>query len=185
MEIQVKGKGWSHTAHFTVRLHDVKVPDLSEGKFFYTNWFNLRHMEAQHRLERWSEALIMDATNNRDGLIGAVDLWCPLINDFQENQAFFAERVAAGDKVLVYTCLIPGGQWLNRTLDLERLRQVYFGWGGGHYGNLGYLHWGLNQYQANPFTHSVVQHPSPVAGGNNFLPAGDTHIIYPGKKSSD
>ena len=42
------------------------------------------------------------------------------------------------------------------------------------------MHWGLNQYKANPFKQSVVKHPSPQASSNNFLPAGDTHVIYPG-----
>ena len=64
---------------------------------------------------------------------------------------------------------------------MEKIRQVYFGWGGSKYNTLGYLHWGLNQYKANPFDQSVVKHPSPAASANNFLPAGDTHIIYPGK----
>ena len=129
----------------------------------------------------YPEITIMEATNDRDGLAGAIDLWCPLINDFQENEAFFRSREQEGEQVLVYTCLIPGGPWLNRTLDMERLRQVYFGWGGAHYNTSGYLHWGLNQYHAGPFEQSVVHHPSPVATANNFLPAGDTHIVYPGK----
>lgn len=129
----------------------------------------------------YPEISIMEATNDRDGLAGAIDLWCPLINDFQENEAFFRSREQEGEKVLVYTCLIPGGPWLNRTLDMERLRQVYFGWGAAHYSTSGYLHWGLNQYHADPFAQSVVHHPSPVATPNNFLPAGDTHIVYPGK----
>jgi hypothetical protein len=103
-----------------------------------------------------------------------------LINDFQENEAFFKERQNKGEKVLVYTCLIPGGKWLNRTLDMEKLRQVYFGWGAAHYNTSGYLHWGLNQYKEDPFEHSVVKHPSPAASANNYLPAGDTHIVYPG-----
>ncbi|WP_242084347.1 DUF4091 domain-containing protein [Aestuariivivens sediminis] len=126
------------------------------------------------------EVRIMEATNDRDGLVGAIDIWCPLINDFQDNESFFREREKQNEKVLVYTCLIPGGQWLNRTLDMERLRQVYFGWGAAFYNTGGYLHWGLNQYQSDPFTQSVVHHPSPAATANNFLPAGDTHIIYPG-----
>ncbi len=127
------------------------------------------------------EITIMEATNDRDGLTGAIDLWCPLINDFQENEAFFRNREQQEEKVLVYTCLIPGGPWLNRTLDMERLRQVYFGWGAARYNTSGYLHWGLNQYYADPFAQSVVHHPSPAATPNNFLPAGDTHIVYPGK----
>ncbi|MEN8117888.1 MAG: DUF4091 domain-containing protein [Bacteroidota bacterium] len=131
--------------------------------------------------EIFPEVKIIEATNDRDGIAGAVDIWCPLINDFQENESFFREREELGDEVIVYTCLVPGGKWLNRTLDMERLRQVYFGWGAAHYSTNGYLHWGLNQYLADPYKQSVVKHPSPVAGPTNYLPAGDTHIIYPGE----
>ncbi|MDN5201012.1 DUF4091 domain-containing protein [Fulvivirgaceae bacterium BMA10] len=127
----------------------------------------------------YPEVKIMEATNDRDSIAGAIDIWCPIINDFQENESFFREREQQGEKVLVYTCLVPGGKWLNRTLDMEKLRQVYFGWGSAFYNTGGYLHWGLNQYFADPFEQSVVKHPSPAAGPNNFLPAGDTHIIYP------
>jgi len=126
------------------------------------------------------EIRIMDATNARESLAGAIDIWCPIINDFQENETFFRGREAKGEQVLVYTCLIPGGKWLNRTLDQEKLRQVYFGWGAAHYNTGGYLHWGLNQYFADPYKQSVVKHHAPGAAANNFLPAGDTHIVYPG-----
>ncbi len=129
----------------------------------------------------YPEIQIMEATNDRESIAGAIDIWCPLINDFQENESFFREREKQGEKILVYTCLTPGGKWLNRTLDMEKLRQVYFGWGAAFYNTNGYLHWGLNQYQGDPFQQSVVKHPSPVASANNYLPAGDTHIIYPGK----
>lgn len=127
------------------------------------------------------EAVIMEATNARDSLSGAVDFWCPLINDFQENESFFRGREKNGEKVIVYTCLIPGGPWLNRLLDHERIRQVHFGWGAARYGTSGFLHWGLNQYNVNPWEQSVVKHPSPAAGSDNFLPAGDTHVVYPGE----
>lgn len=124
---------------------------------------------------------IMEATSDRDTLAGAVDIWCPTIDDFQKNEVFFRDREKHREKVLVYTCLTPGGKWLNRLLDQERLRQVYFGWGAAAYNTFGYLHWGLNQYcTPDPFNESVVHHPSPIAAANNFLPAGDTHILYPG-----
>ncbi len=124
---------------------------------------------------------VMEATTDRDTLAGAVDYWCPTIDDFQQNEQFFRGRERLGEKVLVYTCLVPGGPWLNRLLDQERLRLVYFGWGAAHYNTTGYLHWGLNQYLVDdPYTQSVVHHPSPVATPENFLPAGDSHIIYPG-----
>ena len=128
------------------------------------------------------EIQIMEATNTRESLGNSIDIWCPIINDFQENEEFFRSREKLGEKILVYTCLVPGGKWLNRTLDMEKIRQVYFGWGGSKYNTMGYLHWGLNQYKADPFTQSVIKHPSPIAGPNNFLPAGDTHVIYPGEE---
>ena len=127
------------------------------------------------------EIQIMEATNTRESLGNSIDIWCPIINDFQENEEFFRSREKLGEKILVYTCLVPGGKWLNRTLDMEKIIQVFFGWGGSKYNTIGYLHWGLNQYKADPFKQSVIKHPSPIAGPNNFLPAGDTHIIYPGK----
>jgi hypothetical protein len=113
-------------------------------------------------------------------LVGAVDMWCPQVQAWQAEQEFFGERKAAGDRVWVYTCLRPGGPWLNRLLDQERLRQVYFGWGAAKNGWDGYLHWGLNHWKADPFEQSVVDHPQ-MPGTNNRLPAGDTHVVYPGE----
>ena len=81
----------------------------------------------------YPEITIMEATNAKESLSGSIDLWCPLINDFQENQDFFKTRETKGEKVLIYTCLVPGGKWLNRTLDMEKIRQVYFGWAGSKY----------------------------------------------------
>jgi hypothetical protein len=128
---------------------------------------------------------IMEAVSDRDTLAGSVDIWCPTIDEFQKNESFFRARRDSGEQVLVYTCLIPGGPWLNRLLDQERLREVYFGWGAAAYNTSGFLHWGLNQYMVpDPFKQSVVHHPSPVATANNFLPAGDSHVIYPGPLSS-
>jgi hypothetical protein len=131
------------------------------------------------------EIKVIEAVSDRDTLAGSVDIWCPTIDEFQRNASFFRHRRDLGEEVLVYTCLIPGGRWLNRLLDQERLREVYFGWGAAAYNTSGFLHWGLNQYMVpDPFQQSVVHHPSPVATANNFLPAGDSHIIYPGPLSS-
>ncbi|MDL2281839.1 DUF4091 domain-containing protein [Parabacteroides sp. OttesenSCG-928-G06] len=134
--------------------------------------------------EIYPEIIIMEATNDKHSIVGAVDFWCPLINDFQENEEFFKERVKAGERVCVYTCLIPGGKWLNRLLDQERLRQVYFGWGGILYDTAGYLHWGLNQYSGDPYTQSVTYHGPTWVPKNNRLPAGDRNVIYPEAKTA-
>jgi hypothetical protein len=121
---------------------------------------------------------IVEATMTRS-LAGAVDIWCPKVNKYQENREFFLEMQEAGNKVWTYTCLAPGGPWLNRLLDQERLRQVYLGWAGVFYNTQGFLHWGLNHYKADPFAQSVVDHPA-MPNTTNKLPAGDTHVVYPG-----
>lgn len=121
---------------------------------------------------------VFEATMSR-ALVGAVDMWCPQVQAWQAEQEFFGERKVAGDRVWVYTCLRPGGPWLNRLLDQERLRQVYFGWGAAKNGWDGYLHWGLNHWKADPFEQSVVDHPA-MPNTDNRLPGGDTHVVFPG-----
>ncbi|MBG83783.1 MAG: hypothetical protein CMJ40_04455 [Phycisphaerae bacterium] len=121
---------------------------------------------------------IIEATMSRE-LIGAVDIWCPQVHKYQENREFFLERQAEGDEVWTYVCLVPGGPWLNRLMDQERLRSVYFAWAAERFDVEGFLHWGLNHYKADPFEQSVVDHPA-MPNTTNKLPAGDTHVVFPG-----
>ena len=119
---------------------------------------------------------ILDATMD-PSLAGSVDIWCPQCQEYQKHREQFEAHRALGDRVWFYTCCSPGGPWLNRLLDMELIRPALFGWATALYDLDGFLHWGLNQYRhdQDPFARSVVPH-----GGGNFLPAGDTHVIYPG-----
>ncbi|NLB54570.1 MAG: DUF4091 domain-containing protein [Lentisphaerae bacterium] len=121
---------------------------------------------------------IMDALLDTS-LVGSVDIWCPQASDFQRNHEKFKAVRELGDKVWYYTCCTPGGPWLNRLLDMELLRPVLIGWGAELFELDGYLHWGLNHYTANqdPFNMSVIEN---WGGGQNALPPGDTHVVYPG-----
>ncbi|MDO5977418.1 DUF4091 domain-containing protein [Flavivirga spongiicola] len=133
----------------------------------------------KHLRKYFENASILEATMTL-GLSDAVDYWCPQVQEYQKHQEFFENKKKAGDQVWVYTCLIPGGKWLNRLLDQHKLRQVYLGWSLAKFELGGYLHWGLNHYNSpNPFIKSVVDHPQ-LPNTKNKLPAGDTHIIYPG-----
>jgi hypothetical protein len=55
---------------------------------------------------------------------------------------------------------------------------VYIGWAGAKFALQGFLHWGLNHHGDQPYEKLVVYHDGPLA----FLPAGDSHIIYPGRE---
>ena len=116
---------------------------------------------------------ILEATMTTN-VSGLVNVWCPQVQEYQANREFFDKRKAAGDKVWVYTCLSPGGPWMNRLLDEERLRQVYMGWAIAKFDLQGYLHWGGNFHTSKPFEELVRPH---IEG--QYLPAGDSHIIYP------
>ena len=87
---------------------------------------------------------ILEATMTMN-VSGLVNIWCPQVKEYQAHRAFFDGRKAAGDQVWVYTCLSPGGPWLNRLLDQERLRQIYLGWACATLGHeIGEL---VNQYR--------------------------------------
>jgi len=119
---------------------------------------------------------ILDATMD-PALAGAVDIWCPQAQEFHKHRRRFAAQQALGDRVWFYTCCFPGGPWLNRLLDMELLRPALLGWAAARFDLDGFLHWGLNQYRPDqdPLQTSVVPH-----GEGKHLPAGDTHIVYPG-----
>ena len=121
---------------------------------------------------------VLEATVTRD-LVDAVNIWCPAVDEYQHHRDFFEQRRKQGDQCWVSTCLTPAGPWVNRLIDMERLREVYIGWGAACFGTTGFLHWGLNRYVADPFKQSVVDHPA-APHSNSQLPAGDTHILYPG-----
>ena len=119
---------------------------------------------------------ILDATMDTT-LAGSVDIWCPQVQEYQKHRKAFDAQRALGDRVWFYTCCAPGGPWLNRLLDMELLRPALFGWASALFRLDGFLHWALNHYRPgqDPFQQSVVKHSA-----TNSLPAGDTHIVYPG-----
>ncbi len=121
---------------------------------------------------------LVEATMNLK-VAGAVDIWCPQVQEYQKHRDAFDAFRKQGDRIWVYTCLSPGGPWINRLLDQERMRPMLIGWAAALYDLDGFLHWGLNHYGADPFEKSVVKHPG-APELKNSLPAGDTHVVYPG-----
>jgi len=124
---------------------------------------------------------ILDATMDVT-LAGSVDIWCPQAQEYQRHRREFRGVQKLGDKVYFYTCCCPGGPWLNRLLDMELLRPALFGWAAARFGLDGFLHWGFNYWQPgqDPFQMNNIPWPPGDGPKPNCLPAGDTHISYPG-----
>lgn len=136
--------------------------------------------------EEMPKTPILEPVLPTQAVVGALDIWCPSLDIYEQNQEFFDNRVKEGDRLFVYSCLTPGGNYCNRLLDLERLRIVWLSWAPIKYSNIeGFLHWGANQYtQTNPFTRQAQMFSEQVLEFHpkraNFLPAGDFCIFYPG-----
>lgn len=116
-------------------------------------------------------------------LEGALDVWVPLNAAYQANKAFYDEMKSDGaNEVWHYVCCGPrGNRFINRFMDYPLLSSRYLFWGNFANDLAGYLHWGLNQYELaqDPFVSSAPAHLAGHAP-DTILPAGDTHMIYPG-----
>lgn len=110
-------------------------------------------------------------------LVGAIDIWVPQPGHYEKDIEFFRARQKAGDEVWFYTCLSPRGKYMNRFIDFPQLDTRLLHWVNFKYGLTGYLHWGFNYWQGEPFSHL-----EPDWGGGTHLPPGDSHIVYPGKR---
>lgn len=118
----------------------------------------------------------VDANHFRE-LVGAIDVWVPQLNYYDQSLDFYRERQKAGEEVWTYTCLAPTGTYPNRLIDYSLLKVRLLHWVNFRFGATGYLHWGWNQWSVkDPFADVEPPH-----GGNIFLPPGDAWIVYPSK----
>lgn len=106
-------------------------------------------------------------------LVGTANVFVIQNDQVRDHLPHFQAQREFGDRVWLYTCMGPGGNALNRLMDMELMRCTLISWACMACNFDGYLHWGLNQYIADqdPLKQSCVAD----------LPAGDTHIVYPGR----
>lgn len=128
---------------------------------------------------------ILEANKATTTIAGSLTDWCPTVDCFEKDLEFYKHRLEIGDRVWVYTCLEPTGPYLNRLLDMERIRTVLFGWVAALYPVEGFLHWGGNHFSVNPYEQSCVAMMNEEYTDYNIpyhseLPAGDCGVFYPG-----
>ena len=114
-------------------------------------------------------------------LHGALDVWVPLNAEYDKHRAEIETFRSNGAEIWHYVCCVPREYgFINRFLDYPLLSTRYLHWGNYRYQLTGFLHWAANRYQPgqNPFEQNCPEHHNTDAVC--FLPAGDTHILYPG-----
>jgi hypothetical protein len=112
---------------------------------------------------------------------GALDVWVPLNAEYEKHREEFESFRVGSDEIWHYVCCGPRGElYINRLMDYPLLSTRYLFWGNYKYSLGGYLHWASNCYQPgqDPFKLNNPTHHN--CDATCTLPAGDTHIIYPG-----
>ncbi len=114
-------------------------------------------------------------------LHGALDVWVPLNAEYDKHRAEIESFRSNGAEIWHYVCCVPREYgYINRFMDYPLLATRYLHWGNYKYDLTGYLHWAANCYQPgqDPFELNCPEHHN--TDSVCFLPAGDTHILYPG-----
>ena len=131
-----------------------------------------------HRI--FPEIRLCDAMSYGD-LHGALDVWVPLNAEYDKHRAEIETLRENGGEIWHYVCCGPREYgYINRFMDYPLLSTRYLHWGNYRYHLTGYLHWAANCYQPgqDPFVQNCPEHHNTDAVC--FLPAGDTHLLYPG-----
>lgn len=118
---------------------------------------------------------IIDAVETTN-LGGGIDIWVPKQDTYEKWRKEYEKLQAAGETMWFYTCAFPAGPIMNRSMDLPLTASRALFWMAAYYRLSGFLHWGFNYYIGDDIWHSAC---CPHKGA--LLPAGDAHIVYPGK----
>ena len=105
--------------------------------------------------------------------LGKLDVYVPKLSHLAMWYPRFEQARREGAQLWFYTCCHPLGRYPNRFLDQSLLSARVLFWIHYLYNLDGYLHWGLNQYDGDPYTQEGI---------SKGLPLGDRAIVYPGKQ---
>src|SRR5579871_388959 len=123
----------------------------------------------------------VDAIDQTAGLLGdACDIWVPQLGKFDDGFDDIRAHVAKGGQAWYYICLYPQKRYLNRFIDYPLLKTRLLHWFNFRYDFSGYLHWGGNYWDQDPY---VNVEPA-IEDGKEVLPAGDAFITYPWREKN-
>jgi hypothetical protein len=108
------------------------------------------------------------------------DIWVPVLGRFDDRLADIHDHVKNGGEAWFYTCVFPQGRYLNRFIDYPLLKTRLLHWFNFRHGLNGYLHWGGNYWDSDPYQNTEVV----INAGQDLLPPGDAFITYPWREKN-
>lgn len=114
-------------------------------------------------------------------LANTPDIIIPTTRFYQLHKSEFDDLAQNGRKLWLYTCCWPSAPYLNRFLDMPLLSVRYIHWLCYLLKVPAYLHWGFC-FQADSqdaFTESSIPFKIFDDSLEQYLPPGDTNIVYP------
>ncbi len=169
----LKRRGWGK--RLVQHIADEPVP---------ANEASWRH--CAQRVREWLPGVpIIDAVMSPE-LVGAVDWRVPQIQHTGPDSPRSPK-----EQLWSYVCLAPQGPYPNRFLDYPSIRNRIIYWLSWSLDLKGFLHWGYNwwgTWQGVPVRVPVspwldATGASIYCADRTPLPAGDPHVVYPGKNS--
>ena len=79
-------------------------------------------------------------------LEGALEVWVPQLNYFEQWLDQYKAAQAAGNEVWFYVAWVPQGKHPNRMIDSHAIKSRVLHWLNAMYDTDGYLHWALNRW---------------------------------------
>jgi Domain of unknown function (DUF4091) len=108
------------------------------------------------------------------------DIWVPVLGSFDDRLPAIHKHVRSGGEAWFYTCVFPQGRYLNRFIDYPLLKTRLLHWFNFRHGLTGYLHWGGNDWDTDPYQNTEVV----INAGQDLLPPGDAFITYPWREKN-
>ena len=169
----LRRRGWSR--RYVQHIADEPVEQNA------ASWRNLAG-----KVRKWLPNVpIIDAVMS-GGLEDYVDIRVPQIQECAPGAA-----AQTKGELWSYVCLAPQGQYPNRFLDYPSIRNRILFWLSWSLGLKGFLHWGyaywrcwssaMPEVDLSPWLDATAG--TIYCADRTPLPAGDPHVVYPGRKS--
>lgn len=131
-----------------------------------------------HDLKKIAPYPVMQTLNNRDNLaklVGAVDIWCPLLTTYSQNADFFQERLAKNETLWLYTCNGDSPPIPNFYIERPGIEHRIMFWQAYREGATGFLYWAVNWWAVLP----PDWQKNPVIKSDEGRNHGDGVLFYP------